>query len=107
MNVIHPATPVSGISIIYLTNGLLDWRLALDMARLADSPAVTIDLDSSWGENENPWSVLLQTDNAPVPATMKRIGYVQRTEFAGLHAYIHGSSHRRQILNRTPSLMDR
>ena len=29
---------------------------------------------------------------------MKRIGYVQRTEFAGLHAYIHGSSHRRQIL---------
>ena len=79
-------------------HGLLDWRLALDMARLADSPAVTIDLDSSWGENENPWSVLLQTDNAPVPATMKRIGYVQRTEFAGLHAYIHGSSHRRQIL---------
>ena len=79
-------------------HGLLDWRLALDMARLADSSAATIDLDSRWGENENPWSVLLQTDNDPVPAIMKRIGYGQRTQFAGLHGYVHRSSDRRKIL---------
>ena len=81
-----------------LYHGLLDWRLALDMARLAISSIITIDLVSPWGENENPWSVLLQTDNAPVPATMKRIGYGQRIQFAGLHGYIHVSSRRQQIL---------
>ena len=38
------------------------------MARLADSPTAIIDLNS-------PWDVLLRGDEAPVPATMKRLGY--------------------------------
>lgn len=79
-------------------HGLLDWRLALDMARLATSSTATIDLTSPWGNHENPWRVLLQGDNAPVPATMQRLGYGQSVNFAGLRGYVHRSPQRQQIL---------
>lgn len=72
-------------------HGLLDWRLALDMARLAASSNATIDLVSPWGNHENPWSILLQGDNAPVPATMQRLGYGQSINFADLQGYVHNS----------------
>ena len=68
-------------------HGLLDWRLALDMARLAASSTVTIDLVSHWGKYENPWKVLLQGDNAPVPATMHRLGY-NLENFGELRGYV-------------------
>ena len=68
-------------------HGLLDWRLALDMARLAASSTAIIDLDSPWGKYENPWKVLLQGDNAPVPATMHRLGY-DLENFGELRGYV-------------------
>lgn len=68
-------------------HGLLDWRLALDMARIAASSTENIDLVSDWGNNENPWKVLLQGDNAPVPATMQRLGY-NLENFGGLRGYV-------------------
>ena len=67
-------------------HGLLDWRLALDMARLATSSTAIIDLVSPWKE-ENPWRHLLRGDNAPVPATMRRLGY-EETNFADLRGYV-------------------
>ena len=70
-------------------HGLLDWRLALDMARLAASSTATIDLVSPWGKHENPWRPLLQGTDAPVPATMQRIGYGEPVPFADLHGYVH------------------
>ncbi len=70
-------------------HGLLDWRLALDMIRLAASSTATIDLVSSWGEHENPWHPLLQRNDAPVPATMQRIGYGEPVPFADLRGYVH------------------
>ena len=79
-------------------HGLLDWRLALDMARLAASSNATIDLVSPWGNHENPWCVLLQGDDAPVPATMQRIGYRPPVQFADLQGYVHRSPQRQQIL---------
>ncbi len=69
-------------------HGLLDWRLALDMARLAASSTVAIDLVSQWDKYENPWSVLLQGDNAPVPATMQRLGYSEPINFGDLRCYV-------------------
>ena len=72
-------------------HGLLDWRLALDMARLATAPVTTIDLVSRWNERENPWESLLQRTTA----TMQRIGYKTPVQFAGLRGYIHKS--RQQI----------
>ncbi len=68
-------------------HGLLDWRLALDMARIAVSSTETIDLKTQWGEVENPWKVLLQGDNAPVPATMHRLGYGLEN-FGDLRGYV-------------------
>ena len=77
-------------------HGLLDWRLALDMARLATVSTATVDLVSPWGKHDNPWRTLLQGTNAPVPATMQRLGYGQPINFAGLQGYVHSS--RQQIL---------
>ena len=68
-------------------HGLLDWRLALDMARLATSSTAIIDLVSPWGQSKNPWCVLLQGDNAPVPATMHRLGYGLEN-FGELRGYV-------------------
>ena len=68
-------------------HGLLDWRLALDMARLATSSTAIIDLVSPWKEHENPWKHLLRGDDAPVPATMQRLGY-EETDFADLRGYV-------------------
>lgn len=77
-------------------HGLLDWRLALDVARLAASSTATIDLVSPWGKHENPWLALLRETDAPVPATMQRLGYGQPVNFADLRGYVHNS--RQQIL---------
>jgi len=79
-------------------HGLLDWRLALDMARLTTSSNAVIDLVSSWGGHVNPWTLLLQGPESPVPATMQRLGYGQPIQFAGLRGYVHISQQRKQIL---------
>lgn len=79
-------------------HGLLDWRLALDMARLAASSTAIIDLTSAWGQHDNLWAILLHGANAPVPATMQRLGYGEPVSFAGLRGYVHQSSQRQQIL---------
>ena len=88
-------------------HGLLDWRLALDMARLAASSTATIDLTSPWGECNNPWSVLLQGDNAPVPATMQRLGYEQVEQFTSLSVYVKQAQRRKQVwIERHPLWTD-
>jgi len=74
-------------------HGLLDWRLALDMARLADLPAAPIDLTGAWGTNANPWGTLVSSANAPVSATMQRLGYISPQQFGDLEGYVKSSSH--------------
>ena len=78
-------------------HGLLDWRLALDMARLAESSTATIDLNSPWEGRENPWQHLRRGDNAPVPATMQRLGY-EETDFADLRGYVKQTRAQKRIL---------
>ncbi len=34
---------------------VLDWRLAIDMARLAYNPSTAVDLNSPWSDHGNPW----------------------------------------------------
>lgn len=79
-------------------HGLLDWRLALDMARLAGEATAIIDLVSPWGEHENPWRILLDGTDAPVPATMQRLGYEQPVQFATLRGYVPRPPKRGRIL---------
>ncbi|MEG3907799.1 DEAD/DEAH box helicase [Microcoleus sp. w2-18bC1] len=75
-------------------HGLLDWRLALDMARLVSNPASAIDLNSSWGHFQNPWLNLVQ---GPIPATLQRLGYGASVPFGTLTGYVHQNARRRTI----------
>lgn len=70
-------------------HGLFDWRLALDMARLADNAGAVIDLPSP-----GIWDALLQP-HGPVPITMQRLGYGGTATFGGLRGYV--NTHRRRI----------
>jgi DEAD/DEAH box helicase domain-containing protein len=79
-------------------HGLLDWRLALDMAQLVLSASSTIDLNSPWGSIPNPWSELYQGMNAPIPATLQRLGYGLPTQFGTLTGYVHQNQNRQTIL---------
>jgi hypothetical protein len=70
-------------------HGLLDWRLALDMARVASSTPSTLDLHSAWSGIANPWANLVEGTNAPVPLTLARLGYAAPISFGTLRGYVH------------------
>jgi hypothetical protein len=81
-------------------HGLLDWRLALDMAALARTVRIP-DLTSAWGSYPNPWSRLVDPAiaGAPVPATMARLGYQAPIQVGSLRAYYrpHARAERRRL----------
>jgi len=57
-------------------HGLLDWRLALDMARLARDRSSQLDLDSDVGLSiGNLWRPLVESDHASVSRTLKQLGF--------------------------------
>ena len=67
-------------------HGLLDWRLAIDMARLALDDNAKLDLTTEWSGLENPWKAL--SENL-VPATMGSLGYnAQPIELGDLRGYV-------------------
>ena len=66
-------------------HALLDWRLALDMARIAVG-TVTVDLVSDWGTTQNPWMRLI---NGAIPNMLSQLGYGTRMKFGPLYGYIH------------------
>lgn len=75
-------------------HGLLDWRLALDMARLVRDPSVTIDLISDWGSFPNPWQSLV---TVAISETFKRLGYDIRTQFANLTGFVKDQRNSKEI----------
>ncbi|WKT81068.1 DEAD/DEAH box helicase [Thermosynechococcus sp. PP45] len=66
-------------------HGLLDWRLALDMARLVRDSSVTIDLASNWGNVPNPWQSLV---TGAISTTFQHLGYGSPTQFANLTGFV-------------------
>jgi DEAD/DEAH box helicase domain-containing protein len=64
--------------------GLLDWRLALDMARIASNPSSTVDMHSEWQSITNPWRLLVEGPKAPVPRTMFQLGFKDHETFGNL-----------------------
>ena len=70
-------------------HSLLDWRLAIDMARLALNANVVLDLKVPWTGQDNPWRLLCEGESAPVPAILKNLGYREVPEIDGLQAYKH------------------
>jgi Lhr-like helicase len=79
-------------------HGLLDWRLALDLGRIAASPISAVDLTSPWGALPNPWGLLCDGRDAAVPATMRRLGYPNQEPVEGLTAFVHRTGQRVRIL---------
>ncbi|HEX6480351.1 MAG TPA: DEAD/DEAH box helicase [Ktedonobacteraceae bacterium] len=77
-------------------HGLLDWRLALDMARVAISHLNSVDLFSDWNGRPNPWRNLLEGTKAPVPAVLEQLGYERPTLLGALRIY--KCSQRKKIL---------
>lgn len=75
-------------------HGLLDWRLALDMARLVSNPLSVVDLNSSWGNFQNPWLNLVQN---PIAAVLNRLGYGPAVQFGTLTGYVHQNRQRQTI----------
>jgi len=65
-------------------HALLDWRLALDMARLAAGNMV-VDLITPWGDYANPWQRLVEKI---IPSTLARLGYGNRQPFGSLYGYV-------------------
>lgn len=54
-------------------HGLLDWRLALDMARLLRDAEAPVDLQTPWGEGqENPWRRLVER---ALPPLLENLGF--------------------------------
>ena len=79
-------------------HGLLDWRLALDMARIAWDPRASIDLDSPWDGHDSPWSRLVKGENAPVPVSLQKLGYGPARVFGDLIGFEHRGGHRKEVL---------
>jgi DEAD/DEAH box helicase domain-containing protein len=87
-------------------HGLLDWRLALDMARLATDPTALVDLDSPWPGRENPWRRLCVRPQAPVPATLARLHFGPPVQCGELRGYVHQGPHRRILIEWHPLWQD-
>jgi len=80
-------------------HGLLDWRLALDMARVLTSANVTIDLMTPWGGVPNPWGALVVgTPGNPgvIPMILNRLGYGPRVPIGPIWGYV--NPHRQVVL---------
>ena len=75
-------------------HGVLDWRLALDMARLSLDPHAILDLKFPWNAQNNPWQSLCHGRNAPVAVLLENLGYRESIELNGLLVYSHGSLNR-------------
>ena len=68
-------------------HGLLDWRLALDMARVACGEK-QVDLASDWGESTNPWTSTIGT----IPATMENLRFHEIESGTALRVFKNGRS---------------
>jgi DEAD/DEAH box helicase domain-containing protein len=82
---------------------LLDWRLALDMARLAHDSNTPIDLSTDWRIGgttfPNPWRRLFEGAHNPVQMLLQQIGFTPEGNCNGLPAYQSGN---RVLLLRHP-----
>jgi len=73
-------------------HSLLDWRLALEMARLIQDPSVTIDLQTPWAENvPNSWLRLVDTEDSSTGKLMKNLKYPKQQYYGTLRGFTNSS----------------
>lgn len=84
-------------------HGLLDWRLALDMVRIAQHGSA-VDLTTVWGTQSNLWRPILEK---AIPNTLMRLGYEASEVFGELQGYIfNGRRGQVVLLERHPLWQD-
>jgi hypothetical protein len=71
-------------------HGLLDWRLALDMANILSDPNAIVDLNTHWQN-------VVRDPRGSIPATFKRLGYGDPISFGNLTGFVHQSRQRQTI----------
>lgn len=81
-------------------HGLLDWRLALDMARIA-SGEVAIDLLSNWKGVPNPWKSGLRDS---VLAAMEKLHFSSIDMINDLRVFVRTQNNRNKVLIETHPL---
>jgi DEAD/DEAH box helicase domain-containing protein len=81
-------------------HGLLDWRLALDMARIA-SGETRIDLITSWKDHPNPWQSTLRD---AIPAAMRKLHFSSDETINGLRVFSRNLNNRNKVLIETHPL---
>ena len=79
-------------------HGVLDWRLAIDMARLAFNPLTALDLNIPWSAHGNPWQLLCDGENAQVPVLLQNLGFSRQPPLNGLLTFSHQALQRVGIL---------
>jgi hypothetical protein len=87
-------------------HGLLDWRLALDMARILASPAAIVDLASQWSSAVNPWMGLVEGAQAPIPGALAGLGYAPPELLGTLRVYARTQGRKRVLIERHPLWQD-
>ena len=81
-------------------HGLLDWRLALDMARIALGE-VQIDLVSGWKGYKNPWQGNLSD---AIANALKKLHYVSADSISDLRIFVRIQKNRDKVLIETHPL---
>ena len=85
-------------------HGLLDWRLALDMFRIALNGTTTIDLTTPWGIYKNPWEHIFYGVDPLARRVLGEFGFEEKDALASLPVYF--SSQRDKILVAAHPLWD-
>jgi DEAD/DEAH box helicase domain-containing protein len=75
-------------------HGLLDWRLAMDMARIA-ATGEGVDLTSDWNGIANPWHRLVDGSDSEVAQVLGNLGFGEQVRFGKLHGYV---NNKRQLI---------
>lgn len=74
-------------------HSLLDWRLALEMARLIQNPDLAMDLHTPWAANvENPWLRLVEGAGSTTGKLLTSLKYDESQQYGQLW----GATHKRK-----------
>ena len=85
-------------------HGLLDWRVALDMFRIANQPDAVVDLHSPWQGIANPWLQVFYGDDPIASKLLREFGFEHEESSTGLPVFV--SQGRRKVLVATHPLWD-
>jgi DEAD/DEAH box helicase domain-containing protein len=85
-------------------HGLLDWRLALDMFRIAFNNESLVDFTTPWGKHKNPWEYVFHGENPLARRVLSEFGFKEKEASGGLPVYV--SENREKILVAAHPLWD-